>query len=256
MAHSRSASRSRAAVLGPVAASLLLVLLPVASANDGLVPSLELPSEDEGEEGCGESGCDFVLPPTSDPLPLGRDVTKAHVGGDCEAGSYATLCETEQCTGTVLVFERCRETSTCLLYARSVCSYGVNQRQVFAWADALLHRIGPAPQLFPTLPSAHQTVPTSVGVGGDCADHDAALSCNYHLTEGDACLRLDAEDPLGDRPCQSAELACHLYVRALEGCQLGHHVALASGLCGLLQNPCDPVCGTLAELSITICRRA
>lgn len=233
-----------------VAFAALVALAPTAVAVD-----VEDPGAPGGGGPCYDQPC-YELPPTSqDPLPRGADVTKASVGGECDEGSYALACETEDCVGTFWVHGPCQGTSTCALFARSVCVAGANQRKTIAFLNSGLDN-GAVGQHVGRglLPSQHVTTP-GAGVGGDCADHDVMVSCNHHVASDDECIYVpgDPSDPFETSPCSTPTMHCSVSIDAAGGCLEARTVQNYEGLCQLAASQCTPVCRELREWSITTC---
>lgn len=231
-------------------AAFALMLSPVASAVD-----LKDPGAPGGGGPCYDEPC-YEIPPTSqDPLPRGADVTKLSAGGRCHEGSYAVACETEDCVGTLWVHGPCQETSTCALFARSVCVAGANQRKTIAFLNSALDNGAVGKHVGRGLvPSAHVTSP-GVAVGGNCADHDVAVSCNYHVASDDECISFpgDPTDPFETSPCSTPTMHCSVYIASRGGCQEARVVYGYEGLCQFAFSLCTPACQTLREWSITTC---
>lgn len=243
-----------------LAMTAILFLLPAASALPNPLDGSELtPPPDLQEGDCPASGCPITSPdPNEDPLPLGRDVTKAHVGGECEEGAYATVCETEECKTTYGVAAPCEETSTCYFHARTVCVIGVNQRTISPAISYYATRLRHAQELWPGLPSFHVVVEESVGVGGYCGERVVTLSCSYTPAPGD-CTSFDPDDMFAPQNCNTERAWCVTMTRVTvdqvlsEGCT-GFIAKPPEIACLVVPGGCEIACAAADDASITICR--
>ena len=232
--------------LGAVAIAVVVAITPTALA----VVDVEDPGAPGSGGPCYEEPCAELPPPDQDPLPLGEDVTKISAGGTCREGSYAVACETDDCLGTFWVFGACSGTSTCAAFLRTTCVGGANQEKAVRFANEIARRFAGATPI----PDTHVT-PPGIAIGGNCADHDVALSCNYHVGATDECISLpgDPTDPFAPVDCHSETMHCSVYATAAGGCQEARVIYNYEGVCQLALSLCTPVCRELREFSITTC---